>query len=134
LPTMPSPRPPTQLPDSRQLEDALGSRLNPGTAFWVRVTPERWRGWLYRFALERGYLDALLVRFVVNPFVALFRWFDAAERRWTSQLNCTAAPNAQSVEGAPAANPAPAVTPVIEPLNPVVTPEPVSAPRIERPS
>jgi NADH-quinone oxidoreductase subunit L len=80
-------RAPTLLQDYRHLEDAIGSRLNHGTAFWLRITPARLRGWLYRFALERGYLDALLARFVVRPFVAVFRWFDAAERRWTAQLN-----------------------------------------------
>ena len=42
---------------------------------------------LYRFALERGYLDAALIAFVVTPFVRMFRWFDALERRWTDWLS-----------------------------------------------
>src|SRR3954469_12559664 len=65
-------RAPTLLQDYRHLENAIGSRLNHGTALWVRVPPPRLRGWLYRFALERGYLDVLIVRFAVRPFVALF--------------------------------------------------------------
>jgi NADH-quinone oxidoreductase subunit L len=80
-------RAPSLLQDYRHLEDALGARLNHGTAFWVRVTPVKFRGWLYRFALERGYLDAMISRFVVHPFVTLFRWFDKTERKATNQLN-----------------------------------------------
>ena len=44
------------------------------------------RTWLYRFAMERGYLDAILGTFVVGPFVWLFRLFDGLERRWTDFL------------------------------------------------
>ena len=118
-------RAPTLLQDYRHLEDALGARLNHGTALWVRLTPRRWRAWMYRFALERGYLDALLVRFVVRPFVALFRWFDAAERRWTDRLNGTnpPAPEPRPVE-------APAAPAAAEP--PVLSTEPVPVPQAER--
>ncbi|MBN9118556.1 MAG: hypothetical protein J0I06_05245, partial [Planctomycetes bacterium] len=100
-------RAPTLLQDYRHLENAIGARLHHGTAVWVRVVPARLRGRVYRFALERGYLDALLTRFVVRPFVALFRWFDAAERRWTARLNGPAPPAA--VPGA-AQKPEPAGT------------------------
>jgi NAD(P)H-quinone oxidoreductase subunit 5 len=79
-------RAPTLLQDYRHLEDALGSRLQRPAIVWVNLAPERWRGWLYRFALERGSLDALLVNFVVRPFVRLFRWFDRLERRWAAFL------------------------------------------------
>ncbi len=121
-------RAPTLLQDYRHLENALGSRLNHGTAVWVRLTPPRMRGWLYRFALERGYLDALIVRFVVRPFVALFCWFDAAERRWTAQLNGVNAP-------APPADPMPVAMPP-EPAAPVVPPVPTehAAAAAERPA
>ena len=44
------------------------------------------RDWLYRLALERGYLDAILRDYVAAPFVRLFRRFDAIERRWTDYL------------------------------------------------
>ena len=100
-------RAPTLLQDYRHLENALGSRLNHGMAFWVRITPPRLRGWLYRFALERGYLDACISRFVIRPFVALFRWFDAAERRWTAQLNGV---------NSPAVPPVPRLRPLTVPL------------------
>jgi NAD(P)H-quinone oxidoreductase subunit 5 len=52
--------------------------------------PLRLRNWLYRFALERGYLDSLLTTYMVAPFVQLFRNCDALERRWTDFLTGSA--------------------------------------------
>jgi NAD(P)H-quinone oxidoreductase subunit 5 len=80
-------RAPTLLQDYRHMEDALGARLERPRNLWVRLVPGAWRGWLYRFALERGYLDAMLMNFVVKPFVRLFRWFDRMERRWAAFLS-----------------------------------------------
>jgi NADH-quinone oxidoreductase subunit L len=78
-------RAPTLLHDYHLLENALGEHLahhgQPGGR-----APGRFRTWLYRFALERGYLDALLNEYVVRPFVRLFRWCDGLERRWTDFL------------------------------------------------
>ena len=75
-------RAPSLLHDYHLLEKAIGG--HPPAAVPARA--DRLRGWLYRFALERGYLDALLARYVVGPFLRLFRWCDAAERRWTNFL------------------------------------------------
>jgi NADH-quinone oxidoreductase subunit L len=115
-------RAPTLLQDYRHLENAIGSRLNHGTAIWLRVTPPRLRGRLYRFALERGYLDVLIERFVVRPFVALFRWFDATERRWTAQLNGEKPP------AAPVAPPVSEAAPVSAPAEPTTTAVPSTVP------
>jgi NAD(P)H-quinone oxidoreductase subunit 5 len=79
-------RAPNFLQDHRALENAIGERL-PRPPGLLRFAPESVRTWLYRFALERGYLDALLADYVVRPFVALFRWFDARERRWVNFLS-----------------------------------------------
>jgi NAD(P)H-quinone oxidoreductase subunit 5 len=79
-------RAPTLLQDYRHLEDAIGGRLTRTGVGWVRPVPGRLRGWVYRLALERGYLDALLTDYVADPFVKLFRWFDRAERRWADFL------------------------------------------------
>ena len=126
-------RAPTLLQDYRHLEDALGSRLNHGTALWARLTPGRWRGRVYRFALERAYLDSLLGRFLVRPFVALFRRLDAAERRLADRINGTSPP-APAPAPPPSAGepPAPAAPP--EPARPDPSPEPVAAPQAERPA
>ncbi|MBX7073370.1 MAG: oxidoreductase [Pirellulales bacterium] len=78
-------RAPTILQDYHLLENAIGSRLPRSNGRLVPISA-RFRAWLYRFALERGYLDALLGRWVVAPFVGLFSWCDSLERRWINLL------------------------------------------------
>jgi NAD(P)H-quinone oxidoreductase subunit 5 len=78
-------RAPTLLHDYHQLENAIGEHL-PRVAGLERYAPGRLRVWLYRFFLERGYLDSVLNEYVVAPFVRLFRACDALERRWTDLL------------------------------------------------
>jgi NAD(P)H-quinone oxidoreductase subunit 5 len=80
-------RAPSLLQDYRTLENAIGERLPRGGTPWERLAEPRWHAWLYRFALERGYLDAFLMEFAVGPFVRAFRWCDAMERRWTDLLS-----------------------------------------------
>jgi NAD(P)H-quinone oxidoreductase subunit 5 len=77
-------RAPTLLHDYHLLENAIGSHLPPAGNVWDRLNTSRFKRWLYRFALERGYLDALLAQYVVAPFVRLFGTCDALERRWTA--------------------------------------------------
>jgi NAD(P)H-quinone oxidoreductase subunit 5 len=88
-------RAPTLLQDYRNLENALGARL-PRPPGPLAFAPGRVRAWLYRFALERGYLDAVLTDYVARPFVHLFLWFDRLERRWAAFL---AGPAAGSTGG-----------------------------------
>jgi NADH-quinone oxidoreductase subunit L len=78
-------RAPTLLHDYHTIENAIGEHLPRGTASRGQRA-YGFRDWLYRFALERGYLDALLRDFVVAPFTRLFCWFDSIERRWTDFL------------------------------------------------
>ncbi len=79
-------RAPTLLHDYHLLENAIGDHLPRPTGLWGRLSPGRFRRWLYRFALEQGYLDSILRNFVAAPFVRLFRWFDSLERRATDRL------------------------------------------------
>src|SRR5205085_5853893 len=53
-------RAPTLLHDYHTLENAIGEHLPRPAGLWGRLAPERVRAWAYRFALERGYLDAVL--------------------------------------------------------------------------
>lgn len=78
-------RAPTLLQDYRHLENAIGDRLprSPGP---LASAPAGVRSWVYRFALERGYLDAILTDYVARPFVRVFLWFDRWERRWAAFL------------------------------------------------
>jgi NAD(P)H-quinone oxidoreductase subunit 5 len=78
-------RAPTLLHDYHTMENAIGGHLPRGTTVWAR-SAHRVRDWVYRLALERGYLDALLRDYVALPFVRVFHWFDALERQWTDFL------------------------------------------------
>ena len=79
-------RAPTLLQDYRQLENAIGDRLPRLGGFWDRMLPHACRIWLYRFAIERGYLDAMIDDYIVTPFVAIFRFCDRMERRWDQRM------------------------------------------------
>ena len=79
-------RAPSVLKDYRMLENAVGSPLGGNTSDGSPAVSSR-QIWLYRFALERGYLDAFLNRWIVDPFMTAFRRFDMLERRWTSFLS-----------------------------------------------
>lgn len=80
-------RAPTLLHDYHSLENALGEHLPQRPGFWERLLPEKTRLWIYRFALERGYLDAFLTDYIVYPFMRMFRLFDSLERKWTDLLS-----------------------------------------------
>jgi NAD(P)H-quinone oxidoreductase subunit 5 len=80
-------RAPTLLHDYHTLENAMGRHLPRTSGFWTRRVPEAALVWCYRFALERGYLDAWLTDYLARPFLRLFQWCDVAERRWTSFLS-----------------------------------------------
>ncbi|WP_254512134.1 proton-conducting transporter transmembrane domain-containing protein [Anatilimnocola floriformis] len=74
-------RAPSLLYDYGTLENAIGSRLPAaGRGAWL---PSATRTWLYRLALEKGYLDAWLGMLFVDPILGLLRLCDALERRWS---------------------------------------------------
>jgi NADH-quinone oxidoreductase subunit L len=80
-------RAPTLLHDYHLLENAIGEHLPRSAVPLRRLANGHGEARLYRFAAERGYLDAALIAFVVAPFVRAFRWCDALERRWTDWLS-----------------------------------------------
>ncbi|MBL9127333.1 MAG: hypothetical protein JNL97_06790, partial [Verrucomicrobiales bacterium] len=80
-------RAPSLLHDHHTLENAVGARPREETRSWEhRLSPAAQR-WLYRFALERGFLDSLLDRYCAGPFVAFFRKLDGLERAWIRRLD-----------------------------------------------
>jgi len=96
-------RAPTLLHDYPTVENAIGEHLPQATITVDRLAGRRFRAWLYRFALERGYLDAWLMDYLVTPFVTLLRWCDAAERSWTDRLS--AQPSRESEQSRPSVEP-----------------------------
>ncbi|MBO0698898.1 MAG: hypothetical protein J2P46_10925 [Zavarzinella sp.] len=87
LRTMQFIRAPSLLHDYHTLENAIGSHLPRSGGPVARFLPPGARLWLYRFALERGYLDAVLTTYVVGPFVRILRFCDRLEGRWTDLLS-----------------------------------------------
>ncbi len=75
------------LQDYRSLENAIGARLPEGPHFAGRLLPSAAGAWLYRVAVERGYLDAWLNDYIARPVLGVFRQCDGLERRWTDFLS-----------------------------------------------
>ncbi len=82
-------RAPSLLQDYHSIENAIGGQLaaREEAAPANRDVPGNRRAWLYRFSLERGFLDDILNEYIVRPFMAIFRWCDRMERRWTDLLS-----------------------------------------------
>ena len=79
-------RAPSVLKDYHALENAIGDNLPRRNSLWEQTVPGQERGWLYRFCLERGFLDPLLDRFIIRPFLLVFGWCSKMEKRWTNYL------------------------------------------------
>lgn len=78
-------RAPSLLADYHQLENALGDHLPQSSGALERAFA-RFRARLYRFCMERGYLDVLLTTVFVTPVARVFLACDRWERRWTEWL------------------------------------------------
>jgi NADH-quinone oxidoreductase subunit L len=64
---------PNVLHDLHGMEDAIGDRPSASRGFLEGVTSDRLRRRLFLIALERGFLDSILERVVVEPFMRLAR-------------------------------------------------------------
>jgi NAD(P)H-quinone oxidoreductase subunit 5 len=64
---------PNVLHDLHGIEDAIGNRPSRSVGYLDALTSERVRRRLFLVALERGFLDSILDRFVVVPFTRLAR-------------------------------------------------------------
>lgn len=76
-------RAPSLLLDYKTVENAIGDKLpREGIA-----ADRGWKLALYRFAIERGYLDAILSGIIAAPFANLFRLFTKWEQAWQDRIN-----------------------------------------------
>ena len=64
---------PNVLHDLHGMEDAIGDRPSAAARDLERVTSDRVRRRLFMIALERGFLDSILDRVIVDPFMRLAR-------------------------------------------------------------
>jgi NAD(P)H-quinone oxidoreductase subunit 5 len=65
---------PNVLHDLHGLESAAGERIEPMAARFELMIPDRLRRQLYLVALERGFIDAVLDRVIVEPFHRITGW------------------------------------------------------------
>jgi NADH-quinone oxidoreductase subunit L len=72
---------PNVLHDLHGMESAIGERPSPAAGFIETTTPERVRRRLYLIALERGFLDSILDRVIVEPFTRAARRLTRLDRQ-----------------------------------------------------
>ena len=71
---------PNVLHDLHGMEDAIGNRPPPGGGYLEGMTSDGARRRLFLIALERGFLDSILDRVVVEPFTRLARRLTRLDR------------------------------------------------------
>ncbi len=87
LRTMQLLRAPSLLRDCETMENAMGMRLPRGSLAWTKYLPSPVRNWAYRVGFDRGFMDAMLDKGLVRPFVAIFQTFDRWERATTDMIS-----------------------------------------------
>jgi NADH-quinone oxidoreductase subunit L len=79
-------RAPSMLHDHHQLENAIGARPGAAEPAWEQRLSPTTQQRLYRFALERGYLDALIEKLIARPVQGLFQTCSRWEANWLHWL------------------------------------------------
>ena len=77
-------RAPSMLHDYHQMHSAIGDDISPAGKRLEALFPEGAQLWLYRWALDRGHLDTVLDRWIIDPLLRLSRLFarvDGGRRR-----------------------------------------------------
>jgi NADH:ubiquinone oxidoreductase subunit 5 (subunit L)/multisubunit Na+/H+ antiporter MnhA subunit len=80
-------RAPSILRDYQSMENAIGTRLGPRPSIVDLLVDGAGPARMYRFGLDRGYLDLFLNQYIAAPFLKVFRTCDAWERKWTDWLS-----------------------------------------------
>jgi NADH-quinone oxidoreductase subunit L len=79
-------RAPSMLHDYHQMHSAIGGQLSPTGQQIEQMLPERVELWLYRWALDRGHLDTILDRWVIDPLLQVSTYLSRHEHAgmlWT---------------------------------------------------
>lgn len=88
---------PNVLHDLHAMENAIGERPSPAHGYLERLAPSRLRRLLYLVALERGFLDSIIDRVVVAPFMRFANQLTHFDR-WLCDVLIPAARTAVPVE------------------------------------
>jgi NADH:ubiquinone oxidoreductase subunit 5 (subunit L)/multisubunit Na+/H+ antiporter MnhA subunit len=67
-------RSPSMLRDYNRVHSAAGGKIDPTGEHFESLLPKPLQIWLYRFALGRGFYDAILDRFIIAPVMAVARF------------------------------------------------------------
>ena len=73
-------RAPSMLHDYHQMHSAIGGEISPTGKQFEDLLPERVQLWLYRWAFDRGHLDTILDRWVIDPLLQVSRLFAKLDR------------------------------------------------------
>jgi NAD(P)H-quinone oxidoreductase subunit 5 len=96
-------RAPSMLHDYHQMHSAMGGQTASAATQFEDLLPKSIRLWLYRWAFDRGHLDTILDRWVVEPLLDLSRLLarmDGAPRRPLRQRHSGEAVSASAGQGA----------------------------------
>ena len=80
-------RAPSLLRDFHGWEHAIGTRISNSAQRLEAFLPSNVSTAVYRWAIERGYLDRLIDSGIVRPFVGFFQRCDIVERSWIEFLS-----------------------------------------------
>ena len=78
-------RAPSMLHDYHQMHSAIGGELSPTGKQIEELLPERVKLWLYRWAFDRGHLDTILDRCVIDPLLHVSSYLAKVDRTGVSQ-------------------------------------------------
>jgi NAD(P)H-quinone oxidoreductase subunit 5 len=76
-------RAPSMLHDYHQMHSAIGAETGESGTQFEDLVPERVRLWAYRWALDRGHLDTILDRWIIQPLMALSKLLARLDQRST---------------------------------------------------
>ena len=90
-------RAPSMLHDDHQMHSAIGDEIAPAESQFEDLLPGKFRLWLYRLAFDRGHLDTILDRWVIQPLLELSMFLGRLDRLGSPRSRPHSAPAASSV-------------------------------------
>jgi NAD(P)H-quinone oxidoreductase subunit 5 len=92
-------RAPSMVHDDHQMHSAIGGDLSPAETPFEDLLPENVRLWLYRWAFDRGHLDTILDRWVIQPLLDVSKLFARLDRLGSPRHKLRPVPVVGSVPG-----------------------------------
>jgi NAD(P)H-quinone oxidoreductase subunit 5 len=93
-------RAPSMLHDDHQIHSAIGGETAPSETQFEDLLPETARLWIYRWAFDRGHLDTILDRWIVQPLLDVSRLLARLDQVGSHRYKTRSAQAAVPVTGA----------------------------------